>query len=143
MRIKFLRIFPEMCASTWCLFSSSTRNIALGSGSITVAITSMASSLGLDASALRLSASGRLPMCPLARLPRWSLHFAGTRENPGPVGCNRHGMLKMRRVGPVRRNRGPIILEHAHIRSANVHHGLDGEYHAFLQAQAAARFTII
>src|SRR5882762_2039967 len=46
MRIKFLRIFPEMCASTWCLFSSSTRNIALGSGSSTVAMTSMASSLG-------------------------------------------------------------------------------------------------
>src|SRR4029077_16928846 len=45
MRMKFLRILPETCASTWCLFSSSTRNIALGSGSITVAITSMASSL--------------------------------------------------------------------------------------------------
>src|SRR5436189_3279578 len=46
MRMKFFRIFPEMCASTWCLFSSSTRNIALGSGSSTVAMTSMASSLG-------------------------------------------------------------------------------------------------
>src|SRR5215467_7238772 len=46
IRMKFFRIFPEMCASTWCLFSSSTRNIAFGSGSITVAITSMASSLG-------------------------------------------------------------------------------------------------
>src|SRR5262245_51485724 len=46
MRMKFFRIFPDMCASTWCLFSSSTRNIAFGSGSITVAMTSMASSLG-------------------------------------------------------------------------------------------------
>src|SRR5690349_359353 len=45
MRMKFLRILPETCASTWCLFSSSTRNMALGSGSITVAITSIASSL--------------------------------------------------------------------------------------------------
>src|SRR5260370_618572 len=43
--MKFLRILPETCARTWCLFSSSTRNIALGSGSITVAITSIASSL--------------------------------------------------------------------------------------------------
>src|SRR5438034_4557656 len=43
--MKFLRILPETCARTWCLFSSSTRNIAFGSGSITVAITSMASSL--------------------------------------------------------------------------------------------------
>src|SRR6185503_1941174 len=46
MRMKFFLIFPEICASTWCLFSSSTRNIAFGSGSSTVAMTSMASSLG-------------------------------------------------------------------------------------------------
>src|SRR6478735_10987065 len=45
MRIKFLRILPETCASTWCLFSSSTLNMALGKGSRTVAITSIASSL--------------------------------------------------------------------------------------------------
>ena len=43
--MKFLRILPETCASTWCLFSSSTLNIALGSGSTTTAITSIASSL--------------------------------------------------------------------------------------------------
>src|ERR1019366_7099787 len=45
MRIKFLRILPETCASTWCLFSNSTLNMALGSGSTTTAITSIASSL--------------------------------------------------------------------------------------------------
>src|SRR3954451_12062783 len=45
MRMKFLRILPETCASTWCLFSSSTRNMALGSGSTTVTMTSIASSL--------------------------------------------------------------------------------------------------
>src|ERR1041385_8190669 len=45
MRIKFLRILPETCASTWCLFSNSTLNMALGNGSRTVAITSIASSL--------------------------------------------------------------------------------------------------
>src|SRR6516162_3612029 len=43
--MKFLRILPETCARTWCLFSSSTLNMALGSGSITTAITSIASSL--------------------------------------------------------------------------------------------------
>src|SRR6202166_1121182 len=48
MRIKFFRIFPETCASTWCLFSHSTLNMALGSGSTTVAITSIASSLLID-----------------------------------------------------------------------------------------------
>ena len=31
--MKFFRILPETCASTRCLFSSSTRNIAFGSDS--------------------------------------------------------------------------------------------------------------
>src|SRR5439155_14954893 len=47
MRMKFMRIFPLTCASTLCPFSSSTRNIALGSGSTTVPSTSIASSLGV------------------------------------------------------------------------------------------------
>src|SRR5262249_21247649 len=50
MRMKFLRILPETCARTWCLFSNSTRNMAFGSGSRTVAITSMASSFGFPES---------------------------------------------------------------------------------------------
>src|SRR5438445_10849388 len=41
-----MRIFPEMCASTLWPFSSSTRNMAFGSGSTTVPSTRMASSLG-------------------------------------------------------------------------------------------------
>src|SRR5206468_12437404 len=47
MRMKFMRILPLTCASTLCPFSSSTRNIALGSGSTTVPSTSIASSLGM------------------------------------------------------------------------------------------------
>src|SRR5204862_7034407 len=42
-----MRIFPEMCASTLWPFSSSTRNMAFGSGSTTVPSTRIASSLGL------------------------------------------------------------------------------------------------
>jgi len=49
---------PETCARTWCLFSSSTRNIAFGRGSITVAITSMASSFEFPESFFFLSSSG-------------------------------------------------------------------------------------
>src|SRR5437763_16195474 len=41
-----MRIFPEMCASTLWPFSSSTRNMAFGSGSKTVPSTRMASDLG-------------------------------------------------------------------------------------------------
>src|SRR4029077_7080743 len=58
IRMKFLRIFPETCAKTWCLFSSSTRNMAFGRGSITVAMTSMASSFELPESFFFLSSSG-------------------------------------------------------------------------------------
>src|SRR5207245_1203784 len=43
--MKFIRIFPLTCASTLWPFSSSTRNIAFGSGSTTVPSTSIASSL--------------------------------------------------------------------------------------------------
>src|ERR1700691_5902358 len=63
MRIKFLRIFPENWASPLFLFSSSTRNIALGSGSTTVAITSMASSFPLPSFDFFFSGSGLLIMC--------------------------------------------------------------------------------
>src|SRR5881397_2459837 len=55
MRMKFLRIFPEMCARTTCLFSSSTLNMAFGSVSTTVPTTSMASSFGIGTLGLRTS----------------------------------------------------------------------------------------
>src|SRR6185369_1953204 len=49
MRIKCLRIFPDICASTWCwLSSNSTRNIALGKVSSTFAMTSIASSFAIS-----------------------------------------------------------------------------------------------
>src|SRR5438552_2945864 len=47
MRMKFMRILPLTCASTRCPLSSSTRNIAFGSGSTTVPSTSIASSFGI------------------------------------------------------------------------------------------------
>ena len=82
--------------------------------------------------------------CALSRpLPRRSLHFAGTRQNPGSIRGHRDGVLKMRRLRAVGRHRCPIVVKHAHIRSADIHHGLDREDHAFLQARAAARFAVI
>ena len=58
IRMKFFLILPETCASTWCLFSSYTRNMAFGNGSITVAITSIASSFGLPESPFFFSSNG-------------------------------------------------------------------------------------
>src|SRR5216684_7769778 len=72
MRMKFLRILPETCARTWCLFSSSTRNIALGSGSITVAMTSMASSLEFPESPFFFSS--RIGRAIVSRCIPWDRH---------------------------------------------------------------------
>src|ERR1700709_2554128 len=47
-----------MCASTLCPFSSSTRNIAFGSGSVTVPSTRIMSSLGLTRASHHLEQNG-------------------------------------------------------------------------------------
>ena len=44
--MRCIRIFPELWASTLWPFSSSTRNMAFGSGSTTVPSSTIASSLG-------------------------------------------------------------------------------------------------
>src|SRR3977135_4216738 len=60
--MKFMRILPDTCASTLCPFSSSTRNMAFGSGSTTVPSTKIVSSFGL--------ARGRHPLEKSARQTR-------------------------------------------------------------------------
>src|SRR5712672_1919825 len=52
-----MRILPEMCASTLCPFSSSTRNMAFGNGSVTVPSTRIMSSLGLTRASHHLNCS--------------------------------------------------------------------------------------
>ena len=47
MRIQFIRIRPDTCASTSCPFSSATRNMAFGSASLTVASTRIGSSFAM------------------------------------------------------------------------------------------------
>src|SRR5438552_8992040 len=54
-----MRIFPEMWASTLWPFSSSTRNMAFGNGSITVPSRTIASSLGLGSADLRNAGQSR------------------------------------------------------------------------------------
>src|SRR5712671_3474034 len=147
MRIKFLRIFPEMCASTWCLFSSSTRNMALGNGSMTVAITSMASSLELPESPFFFSSLNCFAIVSCAvqarnSSPRRAGYFLWPRQNPGAVGGYRHGVLEMRRGAAIRCFRHPLIA-HAHFRASRIHHRLHGYDHAFLQPRAASRITVI
>src|SRR5690625_3075756 len=52
MRMKCIRIFPEMWQSTLCPLSSSTRNIALGNGSVTRPSISIISSLPIGSARL-------------------------------------------------------------------------------------------
>src|SRR6202158_971695 len=146
--MKFLRILPETCARTWCLFSSSTRNIAFGSGSITVAMTSIASSLEFPESPFFFSSriglaivsrvpTGRPKDRPLHLLPRRPAHLFRPRQNPRPIGGNRHRVFEVSRGAAVRRFRHPLV-PHAHFRASRVDHRLDGENHALLQPRAAA-----
>src|SRR6266851_1904625 len=107
IRMKFLRILPETCASTWCLFSSSTRNIAFGSGSITVAMTSMASSFGLPESAFFLSLWGFLEMGRIAAVGGHRGPFVLEHLDSRPTGVDHrldgqhHAFLQARAVARV------------------------------------------
>src|SRR5258706_7153926 len=153
IRIKFLRILPETCARTWCLFSSSTRNIAFGSGSITVAMTSMASSLEFPESPFFFSSriglaivsrvpTGRSKDRPLHLLPRRPAHLLRPRQNPRPVGGNRHRVLEVSRGAAVRRFRHPLT-PHPHFRASRVEHRLHGNYPTRLQPRPASLVTVV
>src|SRR5262252_5932990 len=143
MRMKFLRILPETCARTWCLFSSSTRNIAFGSGSITVAITSMASSFGLPESPFFLSSSCFAISSRIKNLlPRGAGHFLGPGQNQRTVGGDRHGMLEMRRRAAVGGFGDPFVT-HSYFVAAGIHHRFDGDDHSLLKTRTAPGFPII
>src|SRR6187549_3312910 len=94
MRMKCLRILPEICASTWCwLSSNSTRNIALGKISSTFAMTSIASSFAISsqrsfdaADKLRIIARG-FYVCQAAL----ALSVSGGRTGLPDTGAGRQG----------------------------------------------------
>src|SRR4051812_10554920 len=142
--MKFLRIFPETCARTRCLFSSSTRNIAFGNGSMTVAITSMASSFGLPESPFFLSSSCGLGISSRSYfvLPGRSGCIFWPRQNPGTVGGNGDRVLEVSGRLTVGRFGDPFVA-HVHISFAGIHHRFDGDDHAFLQARTATGITVV
>src|ERR1700733_6843460 len=74
MRMKFLRIRPETCARAWCLFSSSTLNIAFGSVSTTTAITSIASSFDKRSPLRDLGGLPPIPLCRSVDTEHCALH---------------------------------------------------------------------
>src|SRR5206468_11967949 len=101
--MKFMRIFPDTCASTLCPFSSSTRNMAFGSGSSTVPRTSMASS--------------------------FDIRLLWAAQDVRTVVGDRHRVLVMRREAAVLRHHCPPVVQDLHVRATDVDHRLDGEDH--------------
>src|SRR5882724_4321239 len=150
--MKFLRILPETCARTWCLFSSSTRNIAFGSGSITVAMTSMASSFEFPESPFFFSS--RMGLAIISRvtgwfkdrpphfLPRRPGHLFRARQDPRPVRGDGHGVLEMRRGAAISCFRY-LLVPHTNFRAAGIHHRFDGDDHTFLQPRVAYLVTVV
>src|SRR5207248_11646829 len=130
MRIKFFRILPEPCASTWGLFSSSTRNIALGNGSTSDARTSIASSLLIHTHCKYEYPTGstQYRICCL-RLAQPRL----LRQYQRPILSDSHAVLKMRAVAAILGNCGPVVVQQSCARLARVDHGFDRQDHAFFQ----------
>src|SRR6266849_1723619 len=109
-----------MWASTLCPLSNSTRNMAFGSVSKTLPVTSMASSLGI----------------------RTFLRLQET-QNIGPTLGNRYRMFKMRRQPAVFGHGRPAIVFYFDFIAACIYHGFNGQYHPFFQPNAPVRLAII
>src|SRR6478735_3046265 len=108
-----MRIFPEVCARTLCPFSSSTRNMALGSGSTTVPSRTMASSLGFGRTLLLLELPGsnylarttcfELPKDPREGVRQEIDRMARTATNPVQADGPSYGDGCLRAKAPCRR----------------------------------------
>src|SRR5205823_8358380 len=82
---------------------------------------------------------GRVPTKPS---PRRAGHLFRARQNPWPVGSDRHGMLEVRRGTAIGSFRDPLI-PHTNFRAASIDHRLDGDDHTFLQPRAAPFFAVV
>src|SRR5262245_5834352 len=119
--MKFIRILPDTWASTLWPLSSSTRNIALGSGSTTVPSTSIASSL----------------VIPPPSNPR----LGEARQYLRSVLGDRDGVLEVGRPATVLGHRSPSVGQDLDLPRPHRHHRLDGQHHPWLHHLAGAGLT--
>src|SRR5215204_4683302 len=146
-----IRILPEMCASTLCPLSSSTRNCVLGSASVTVPSTSMTSSLAKDllSSSYKMAETKRISYHAGVDAPtdeRRSLPAGSPvlRQHQRAVLGDGDGVLEVGRKGAVGRvARPPVPLAEADIVVAERDHGLYGEGHTGEQARSRTRRAVI
>ena len=125
--MKCLRIFPEMCARQprAAVFSSSTRNIAFGSGSTTVASTSIASSFATNSPSVLAS-----PATPPLR---------ATPSTLAPSSVTATENSKWADSEPSRGPRRPAVGVDLHAGAAGVDHRLDRQHQPRLEPRAATR----
>src|ERR1035438_7927751 len=116
MRMKFLRILPETWVNTSWLFSSLTLNMALGSVSVTTAITSIASSFDKPYPASAGPLLRYRPVIPSVLLGQNSRSGCG----------HRHRVLKMSAHASVRSHRRPAVAQNLYLSLAGIHHRLEG-----------------
>src|ERR1700685_4445082 len=110
---------------------------------MTVAITSMASSLGLPGSRGFFSFGGGLklyfPFDAYSFLPRSPLNIVCPRKNPRTVCGDCDGVLKMRGGLAVTCYGRPLIRKHSNTRFAHIDHRLEAKNHFLLQHVAVTR----
>src|SRR5581483_6580130 len=57
-------------------------------------------------------------------------------QNQRAVFCDGDAVLKVSAVAAVLGDRGPLVVQQLGARLADVHHGLDGQHHAFAQLRS-------
>src|SRR6266436_2360460 len=153
IRIKCLRILPEMCASTWCwLSSSSTRNIAFGSVSRTLAMTSIASSFAIQTQERYFlgwqTAHGSMAFLQSPNRAKFSgdphqLSARGTCSHKSQYlrpllrDCDR--VLGVRAGLTINCHQRPTVLQGLCLQHAQVNHGFDRENITVLNLRAFTR----
>src|SRR6185436_1016543 len=157
-----------MWANTLCPFSSSTRNMALGSGSVTVPSTSIASFFGKLRVILVFRARPTRPRTSQNRLRlEAGSQYTGQARTPSTSGGNisltcgferrsaagrqhlvpvlGHGdrVLEMGGQGPILGHHGPTVGEQAGLPAARIDHRLDRHDQSGFQHRPAAGPAVV
>src|ERR1041384_3713709 len=163
--MKCLRILPEIWASTWCwLSSSSTRNIAFGSVSRTLAITSIASSFAIPYVRHKSPFAGKLQILTCAfgnskpgDHPRLGVEsVSGHVRNSSVPGVRPHkrqhfrafvgdrdGMFRVRAGLSVHGHHRPAILKGFGVQRTQIDHRFNRKHVPLLDLDSLSRLPVV
>src|SRR6185503_2910525 len=148
IRMKFIRSLPLMWASTRWPFSSSTANMVLGRGSMTVPSTSIASRLatGYVLPFLTRSAGPDGPAHERVAYQTWAFQATAMSclgQDLRTVRGDGDGMLEMGREGSVGGHYGPVVRQDPGVVASEREHRLDGQADARLELATRAAGPVI